>query len=113
MDLRKFRDLVASEELYFRRADLFKDKSDGLVSATMPAFWPSVVSLAFLRARFAFCHRGRRLLRLFRNRRQTSDLVCDLAAGGDQIRDQSVINIEDSFVLGPIPHIVALRQDSP
>jgi hypothetical protein len=30
MDLRKFRDLVASEELYFRRADLFKDKSEGL-----------------------------------------------------------------------------------
>ena len=28
MDLRKFRDLVASEELYFRRADLFTAKSD-------------------------------------------------------------------------------------
>ena len=26
MDLRKFRDLMASEELYFRRADLFTDK---------------------------------------------------------------------------------------
>ena len=30
MDLRKFRDLMASEELYFRRADLFNDKSEGL-----------------------------------------------------------------------------------
>jgi hypothetical protein len=30
MDLDKFRDLVASEELYFRRADLFSDKSEGL-----------------------------------------------------------------------------------
>ena len=27
MDLRKFRDLMASEELYFRRADLFTDTS--------------------------------------------------------------------------------------
>jgi hypothetical protein len=30
LDLRKFRDLVANEELYFRRADLFTDKSEGL-----------------------------------------------------------------------------------
>lgn len=30
MDLWKFRDLMASEELYFRRADLFSDKSEGL-----------------------------------------------------------------------------------
>ncbi len=30
MNLRKFRDLMASEELYFRRADLFTDKSEGL-----------------------------------------------------------------------------------
>lgn len=30
VDLRKFRDLMASEELYFRRADLFTDKSEGL-----------------------------------------------------------------------------------
>lgn len=30
MDLCKFRDLIASEELYFRRADLFSDKSEGL-----------------------------------------------------------------------------------
>ena len=30
MDLRKFRDLMASEELYFRRADLYPDKSEGL-----------------------------------------------------------------------------------
>lgn len=30
LDLRKFRDLLASEELYFRRADLFDDKSEGL-----------------------------------------------------------------------------------
>jgi hypothetical protein len=30
MDLRKFRDLMASEELYFRRADLFDDEMEGL-----------------------------------------------------------------------------------
>jgi hypothetical protein len=30
MDMRKFRDLMASEELYFRRADLYADKSEGL-----------------------------------------------------------------------------------
>jgi hypothetical protein len=30
LDLRKFRDLIASEELYFRRADLFTDQSEGL-----------------------------------------------------------------------------------
>jgi hypothetical protein len=30
MDLRKFRDLMASEELYFRRADLYPDKNEGL-----------------------------------------------------------------------------------
>jgi len=30
IDLRKFRDLMANEELYFRRADLFPDKSEGL-----------------------------------------------------------------------------------
>jgi hypothetical protein len=30
MELYKFRDLMASEELYFRRADLFSDKSEGL-----------------------------------------------------------------------------------
>jgi len=30
MPLYKFRDLMASEELYFRRADLFSDKSEGL-----------------------------------------------------------------------------------
>ena len=30
MDLRKFRDLIASEELYFRRADLYPDKTEGL-----------------------------------------------------------------------------------
>jgi hypothetical protein len=30
MDLRKFRDLMASEELYFRRADLFPDDTEGL-----------------------------------------------------------------------------------
>ncbi len=30
MDLRKFRDLMASQELYFRRADLFADKSEGI-----------------------------------------------------------------------------------
>ena len=30
MDMRKFRDLMASEELYFRRAYLFADESEGL-----------------------------------------------------------------------------------
>lgn len=30
MDMRKFRDLMASEELYFRRADLYPDTSEGL-----------------------------------------------------------------------------------
>jgi hypothetical protein len=30
IDLRKFRDLMASEELYFRRADLFDDETEGL-----------------------------------------------------------------------------------
>jgi len=30
MDLFKFRDLMANEELYFRRADLFTDESEGL-----------------------------------------------------------------------------------
>lgn len=30
MELYKFRDLMASEELYFRRADLFTDQSEGL-----------------------------------------------------------------------------------
>jgi len=30
MSLYKFRDLMASEELYFRRSDLFSDKSEGL-----------------------------------------------------------------------------------
>jgi hypothetical protein len=30
MDLRKFRDLMASEELYFRRADLYPDQNEGL-----------------------------------------------------------------------------------
>jgi hypothetical protein len=30
IDLRKFRDLMASEELYFRRADLLFDKTEGL-----------------------------------------------------------------------------------
>ena len=30
MDLRKFRDLMASEELYFRQADLYPDTSEGI-----------------------------------------------------------------------------------
>src|SRR5215471_16908765 len=29
-DLRKFRDMMANEEIYFRRADLFDDQSEGL-----------------------------------------------------------------------------------
>src|SRR5712675_605332 len=32
MDLRKFRDLVAREELYFRRADLFSDEREGVIA---------------------------------------------------------------------------------
>src|SRR5438309_3697065 len=40
-------------------------------------------------------------------------LLCDFATGADQIRNQSLVYIERSFVLGPIPHVVALRQDSP
>jgi hypothetical protein len=34
MDMRKFRDLMASEELYFRRADLYPDPSEGLPPET-------------------------------------------------------------------------------
>lgn len=34
MDMRKFRDLMASEELYFRRADLYPDESEGLPPET-------------------------------------------------------------------------------
>ncbi len=30
MNLEKFKDLVTTGELYFRRADLFKDESEGL-----------------------------------------------------------------------------------
>lgn len=32
LDLRKFRDMMANQELYFRRADLFDDDSEGLPS---------------------------------------------------------------------------------
>ena len=52
-------------------------------------------------------------LRLFLNRRQTFYLLGNFATGADQIQDQPLINIEGAFVLVPIPHIVALRQDSP
>lgn len=34
MDMRKFRDLMANEELYFRRADLYPDQSEGLPPET-------------------------------------------------------------------------------
>lgn len=34
MDMRKFRDFMASEELYFRRADLYPDQSEGLPPET-------------------------------------------------------------------------------
>ena len=34
LDMRKFRDLMASEELYFRRADLYPDESEGLPPET-------------------------------------------------------------------------------
>ena len=39
MDLRKFRDLMASEELYFRRADLFDDQSEGLPLERPASAW--------------------------------------------------------------------------
>ena len=41
------------------------------------------------------------------------DLLCDFSTGVDQVGDEPVIYIEDAFVLGPIAHIVALRQDPP
>jgi hypothetical protein len=53
------------------------------------------------------------LPRILRNRRQAFDFVRDFATSADQIRDQPVVHVEDAFVLGPIPHIVALRQHSP
>jgi hypothetical protein len=34
MDLRKFRDLMANQELYFRRADLLTDESEGMPPGT-------------------------------------------------------------------------------
>ena len=40
-------------------------------------------------------------------------LFRNFATGADQIGDESVLNVEDTFVLRPIPHIVALRQDAP
>ena len=52
-------------------------------------------------------------LRLFLNRLQTFYLLGNFATGADQIQDQPLIDIEDAFVLGPIPHVVALRQNSP
>jgi hypothetical protein len=42
-----------------------------------------------------------------------SDLVGDLATGADQIGHDPIVKVEDAFVLGPIPHVVALRQHSP
>ena len=52
-------------------------------------------------------------LRFFLNRRQTSDLRCDFATGADQIGHKPVVHVEDPFVIGPIPHVVTLRQHSP
>lgn len=48
LDLRKFRDLIASEELYFRRADLFTDKSEGCRRSNMQcesSAWTHTVSM--------------------------------------------------------------------
>ena len=42
-----------------------------------------------------------------------SDFARDLATGADQIGDEPVVHVEDALVLGPIPHVVALRQHSP
>ena len=47
------------------------------------------------------------------NRRQIADLLCNFATGADQIGDEPIVHIEDAFVLGPIAHIVALREDAP
>lgn len=44
---------------------------------------------------------------------RSTDLLCNLATGADQVGDEPVVHVEDAFVLGPIPHIVTLRQDSP
>jgi hypothetical protein len=41
------------------------------------------------------------------------DLLGNLATSADQVRDEPVVNVENAFVLGPISHIVALRQNSP
>jgi hypothetical protein len=37
----------------------------------------------------------------------------NFAASPDQVGDEPVVDVEDAFVLSPIPHVVALRQDSP
>ena len=70
----------------------------------MGAFW--VPSL-----RFALCHVG--LTSISPCRRQLVDRVGYLATGADQIGHEPVVHVEGAFVLGPIPHIVTLRQDSP
>ena len=41
------------------------------------------------------------------------DLLRDRATGADQIGHEPAVHVERAFILGPIPHIVALRQDSP
>ena len=49
---------------------------------------------------------------MFRNRRQSFNLIGNLATGADQIEHQSVVHVEGAFVLGAIPHVVTLRQDA-
>lgn len=44
---------------------------------------------------------------------QLPDLFCDVATGVDQVGNQPIVHVEDAFVLGPISHLVTLRQDSP
>jgi hypothetical protein len=46
-------------------------------------------------------------------RLQLLDLLRNFAASPDQVGDEPVVDVEDAFVLSPIPHVVALRQDSP
>jgi len=48
-----------------------------------------------------------------RNGRKEADLLGDFAAGADEIREELLVHVERAFVLGPIPHVVALRQHPP
>jgi hypothetical protein len=37
----------------------------------------------------------------------------DLATGGNQVRDEPLIDVERALVLGPVAHVVALGQHTP